>query len=102
MKSFLKFLRITLSGGILFLLPVVLIIILLNKARIILLKISEPLHKSMPDLIFGLSGANLLAIVLIIVTCFISGLIFRSSRIRKGISRLEENVLSYLPGYAML
>jgi uncharacterized membrane protein len=102
MKSILQFLRITLSGGILFLLPVVLIVMLLNKARVILLKISEPLHKSLPDLILGLDGANLLAIVLIIATCFISGLIFRSSRVRKGISALEEHVLSYLPGYAML
>ncbi len=102
MKSMFQFLRITISGGILFLLPVVLIVILLNKARVILLKISQPLHKFMPDLIMGLDGANLLAIILIIVTCFIGGLIFRSPLVRRGISGLEENVLSYFPGYAML
>lgn len=102
MKSILQFFRTTLTGGILFLLPVVLVLILLNKARLILLKFSAPLTERMPDLIFGLDGSNLVVIVLLVLLCFISGLIFRSPLSRKGIDALEENVLSYLPGYAML
>lgn len=102
MKTFRHFLRTTLTGGILFLLPVVLVLILLNKARLLLLKFSAPLTEKMPDLIFGLDGSNLAAIVLLVLICFISGLVFRSPLTRKGIDALEEHVLSYLPGYAML
>jgi len=102
MQSILRFLRATLTGGILFLLPVVLVIIILNKAHHLILKISAPLADSMPDLVLGLDGSNLIAVLLLIVICFFSGLMFRSTRVRKGVGRLEDTVLSYLPGYAML
>jgi uncharacterized membrane protein len=103
MKSIIKFLRATLAGGILFLLPIVLLIIIFNKARLTMLKISAPLAKKMPDvLLFGLDGSNLLAIFLLIMICFISGLIFRAAIMRRLIKKLEENLLSYFPGYAML
>lgn len=102
MKSILHFFRATLTGGILFLLPMVLLIMMLDKAHIILLKISSPLAEELPELIFGLDGSNLLAVLLLIIVCFISGLFFRSSRVRRWVGRLEENVLSYVPGYAMV
>jgi uncharacterized membrane protein len=102
MNSFTKFLRATLTGGILFLLPVVLVVVIFNKAFHILKEISAPLNKKMPDIIFGLDGSNLLTILLLIVICFFSGLMFRSSWVRNLVASLEENVLSFLPGYVLL
>lgn len=102
MKSLTHFVRHTLTGGILFLLPLVLLIMALNKAHLMLLKISTPLAKLLPDIILGLDGSNILAIFLLLVLCFIGGLFFRSARIRQGISKFEENVLSYLPGYSLV
>ncbi|HTE31929.1 MAG TPA: DUF502 domain-containing protein, partial [Chryseolinea sp.] len=98
----IHFLRVTLTGGILFLLPMVLLIVILKKAHDTLLIISAPLARKLPELIFGLDGSNLLAIALLIIVCFVSGLLFRSSFVRKGVGGLEESVLLYLPGYAML
>lgn len=43
MNPILKFIRATLTGGILFLLPIVLLIILFNKAREIFHVLSTPL-----------------------------------------------------------
>ena len=102
MKSFFPFLRTTLTGGILFLLPVVLLIIILGKAYDILRKLAAPLNERMPELIPGFDGSNLLAILLIVLICFFGGLLFRSATIQRGIKGLEENVLAYLPGYFML
>ena len=102
MKPTLNFIRATLTGGILFLLPVVISIIILNKARIIMLKLSKPLAVRLPEIILGLDGSNLLAIVLLVLICFIAGLIFHSKGVRKHIEWLEEHLLSYLPGYGLL
>lgn len=102
MKSIFQFLRTTLSGGILFLLPIVLLITILNKAHLMLVKISAPLAKMLPDFILGIDGSRLLAILLLVMGCFIGGLLIRSPRVKRGVSTLEENVLSYLPGYSLV
>jgi len=102
MKSFIGFIRATITGGILFLLPVVLLIIILSKALVILQKISAPISKRMPELVFGLDGSNTIAIILLILICFVSGLLFRSKYIKKWIDNIENNVLVNLPGYALI
>ncbi|MGC3945660.1 MAG: DUF502 domain-containing protein [Chryseolinea sp.] len=102
MKSALQFIRTTLTGGILFLIPVVISIVILNKARLIMLKLSKPLTEKLPDIVLGLDGSNLLAIFLLVLVCFFAGLIFHSKAVRKHIDWLEENVLAYLPGYTMI
>ena len=95
--------RTTLTGGIIFLLPVVLLIILITKAFHILLKISSPLAAIMTDGdILGLDGSMLVAIFLLILICFVSGLLFRSAKIKKLVASMEENLLTYIPGYALI
>lgn len=102
MKMGLSFLRDTLIGGILFLIPMVLITVVLRKAILILSKVSAPLSDRMPDVIAGLDGSRFLAVCLIVVICFVSGLAFRLSLIRQSVGGLEDKVLSYLPGYTMI
>jgi uncharacterized membrane protein len=102
MKSIFLFLRSTITGGVLFMLPLALMVFLFKKAHEIMLTISQPLADRMPEVILGFDGSNLLAIVLLLLLCFISGLLFRSRHVRQGVSSLEENLLSYLPGYALL
>ncbi len=102
MKTPNSFLRTTIAGGILFMIPLVLLIAVINKAHELLLIFSAPLADMLPSIIFGLDGSNLLAIFLLVVICFISGMLFRLSRVKKGVNKLEENVLSYLPGYVLL
>jgi uncharacterized membrane protein len=101
MKSILLFVRTTLTGGIIFLLPVVLLTIILAKAYNILIKASAPISERLPDLILGLDGSRLLVIFLLIIICFFSGLLFRSIRVKKWVEKLEDNVLIYMPGYAL-
>jgi uncharacterized membrane protein len=68
----------------------------------VLQKVSDPLANRLPEIIFGFDGSKLLAILLLIIVCFFSGLLFRSRRIRKWVVSLEENLLSFLPGYALI
>lgn len=102
MKSILRFIKTTITGGILFLLPVVLLIIIFTKAYTILHKLSAPISEKLPDLIFGLDGSNLIAILLLFIICFFSGLLFRSKFAKKWISKIEDDVLINLPGYALI
>ena len=94
--------RATLTGGVLFLLPSVLLIIFLSKAYAILAQLSEPLSKRLPESVFGLSGSILLTIGLLILICFLSGLVFRSVRVKKWVGKLENTLLINIPGYAMI
>ncbi len=103
MKPLLQFLRATITGGILFLLPVVLILMILQKAIGVLSKVSAPFSGWLPEKsIFGFTGQNLLGIIILVLLCFLAGLLFRSAWLQKGISSLEENVLTYLPGYTLM
>jgi uncharacterized membrane protein len=102
MKSFSRFLRATLTGGVLFLLPIVLLTLIIGKAFSFMKKITDPLGEKLPDIIFGLDGRALLALFFLIAVCFFSGLLFQSKKAKNLIGGLETNVLSYVPGYSMI
>lgn len=102
MKSFLSFIRTTITGGVLFLLPLVLLIIIFGKALNILHKLSAPISEKLPTIIFGLDGSNLVAIVLLFLICFVSGLLFRSALVKSLIKKLEDDLLIHIPGYLLI
>lgn len=102
MKSITSFLRATISGGILFLLPVVLVIMMLGKAHQIMVKISGPLANLLPDRLMGLDGSMILAVILLVFLCFFAGLLIRSKRVKKQMGRLEDTLFVYIPGYLLL
>ncbi len=102
MKSFLSFVRTTLTGGILFLLPVAILFILFEKVFSILLKISTPISKILPKGDFWLDGSLTIAILLLVILCFASGLLFRSQKVKKLVSKLENDLLIYIPGYSLI
>lgn len=102
MKSFSHFLRATLTGGVLFLLPIVLLSLIIGKALSFMKKITDPLGEKLPDIVFGLDGRALLALFFLIAVCFLSGLLFQSKKAKNLMRGLETNVLSYVPGYSMI
>jgi len=102
MKQFLFFVRSTLTGGVLFLLPAVLIYILIDKGFTILMQLSEPISDRMPDLILGLDGSKIVTILILLLVCFAAGLLFRSKKVKNSIAKLEEKVLVFIPGYILI
>jgi len=103
MKSFLKFIHMSLVGGILFLLPIIVLVIILGKALAIARKIVGPLARHIPlESSIGLDAPVILAIALLVFFCFLAGFFARTALAQKAISWLETTVLSNLPGYEFI
>ena len=102
MNPTLRFIRTTVIGGILFLLPLVVLFIIFEKAHSILSVISDPISRKISDSILGFDGSALISILLLILICFLGGLIFRSKKVKKVLQKLEDKVLIYIPGYSLM
>lgn len=102
MNPTLRFIRTTVIGGILFLLPLVVLFIIFEKAYSILSVISDPISRKISDSILGFDGSALISIFLLILVCFIGGLIFRSKKVKKVLQKLEDKVLIFIPGYSLI
>jgi len=100
MKQPLNFFRATLAGGILFLIPVIIVVIIMDRALVLADKIVKPLATHIPvESVVGLRTPRLLAIVLLLLFCFLTGIIAQTAFARKIVKWLESTVLSNLPGY---
>jgi uncharacterized membrane protein len=100
MNRILKFVRTTLVGGVLFLLPLVVVVIIVGKALAIAGKIVTPLAARLPfESAIGLDTPKILAITLLVLFCFLAGVLARSTLAQKVIRWLEATVLSNVPGY---
>ena len=103
MKNIMSILKATFIGGILFLIPLLLLIIILEKAYTILHKATGPIIDTFPKgLFFGMAIQEITALVIIIFICFLAGIIAKTYYAKKIIQLLEENVLSLIPGYAFM
>ncbi len=98
-----NFFKTTILGGIIFLVPIVFFIAIIGKALQVTIKIATPLAK-----IFGISSAGgvvtiqLLAIIILLLICFVAGLAARTNRAKKFVAYLENNILAKVPAYALL
>lgn len=98
-----KFIKTTVIGGLLFILPLVLIFILIEKAIHLL---RGPMQKLLPMFeghdVAGVTVVTLATLVGLIVLCFLAGLLARTSAAARAIEATEDKVLSNLPGYQLL
>jgi len=100
MTALIVFLRATFIGGILFLLPIVVLVIVLGKAEEIAIRVVTPLAsriamKSMA----GIPLATILAIVVMVLFCLGAGLYAKTRLARKMVEWLESVFLYNIPGY---
>lgn len=102
MNTIGKFIQSTLTGGILFLIPVLFLYVILNKVYHLMAKITKPIASHLPDFGFGLDGKQILTILVIIFICFIAGIIIRSRLLSIWVIKLEDSVLSLIPGYTFV
>ncbi|MBN1480680.1 DUF502 domain-containing protein [candidate division KSB1 bacterium] len=103
MKQFFQFVKITIIGGILFLVPVIVLVVVLGKALQLSLKLAMPLSKFVPvDNVFGLAVNNLVAIVIIGILCFLAGILARNAMLSRAVAKAETKFLWRVPGYAFV
>lgn len=100
MRALGNFVRTTLMGGILFLLPIVVLIVVFGKAQSISGRIVAPVAERMPvPSVGGVAVAKILAIVVIALFCFFAGLFARTRLAKRSVGWLERGLLSRVPGY---
>ena len=99
----ISFIKTTVIGGLVFLVPLIFFIYVLGKAIDFMLVVAEPLADWLPiDTLGGVALANLLAILAVIIVSFIAGLIARHTIADNLVKSLEAKVLNKIPGYAII
>jgi hypothetical protein len=96
-----RFISTTILGGLLF--PVVFIVAIIGKALEITNKLSVAIAGLLPiDSIGGLALVELLALVILVLICFLAGLAAKTALAGKFAQSLEKKVLGKIPAYALL
>ncbi|WP_291297838.1 DUF502 domain-containing protein [Elioraea sp.] len=93
----------TIIGGIVFLIPVVLTVVLVEKALAIAIRLVGPVAQAMP--LPGISAAFAAtagSVAALVVLCFAAGLVARSRSARRLTTTLEERVLARFPAYGLI
>jgi uncharacterized membrane protein len=100
MKTFIKK---TIIGGLLFLIPISILIILLLEIYGFMLKIADLIYTVIPiENILGIGTANIIAILLILLICFLFGLLASNKNIAGFKNTLETKFLMKIPGYLFI
>jgi len=103
MRGRFRFLKTTLIGGIVFLVPLIIIVAIIGKALEIIKKVAEPLSALIPSVSVGdIAIVNLIAFALIVLVCFLPGLAARTVTAGKLVDFLESRILSHIPAYAFI
>jgi len=97
-----KFIKTTVIGGLLFILPLVLIVVLIEKAIHLL---RGPVEKLLPMFkgydVAGVTLVSVATLLGLIVLCFLAGLLARTSAAARAMEATENKLLSNLPGYQL-
>jgi len=98
----MNFIKTTIIGGLVFMVPVVILVFIVGKAFGIMRAVAAPLKAYVPTgSIGGIAVANLLLLLAIILVCFIAGLIARSAMAKRMYRSLDATLLA-IPGYAFI
>ena len=100
MNKIVEFLKTSLGGGILVLLPLVMLYLLLDEIIGILIALATPIADLFPPGLFdNLELPGVIALVLLVGTSFLFGLALRSETLRRFGHWLERTLLGKLPLY---
>ena len=90
-------------GGVLFLVPLGVFIVVVVQVAAIMIIVAEPMAAWLPvDGVSGVLLANILAVLAVVLVCFLAGLLARHALAGKMVRKLETNLLTKIPGYMMI
>ena len=98
MKYAWEFVKNTLVGGLLIVVPIYLAVLLLLKAMQSVMGLVRPLAQLLPAWI---PADNILSLLLVLSLCFLIGLAVRAPMGRALRERLEQSLFERIPGYAL-
>ncbi len=98
-----QFVKTTLLGGAMFLLPLVLVFVLLREAIRHLAQLVAPVVKLLPaQAVGGVAMTHIVAVIILVAIAFLAGLVARppvGTRLSKA---LEHLILKKMPGFTLL
>jgi uncharacterized membrane protein len=103
MKNIYNFVKDIIIGGVLFFIPLIILIVILQKALQIAAVLVVPIIKLLNVThIFGIGVEIVISIVTILFVLYLAGLIARTKKAKAAITKLEDSLLSKVPGYDMI
>ena len=103
MKKLVHMLRVTIVGGVLFMVPFVLLVLVIGKALELLRAVVNPIAAKLPfESMIGLETPSILSIFLLVLLSFAAGLFAKTSIAKNMVHWLETALLSNLPGYSFM
>jgi len=103
MKKKFEFFKAMLLGGILFFIPLIILIVIIQKAFQIAAVLVVPIIKLLDmTKIFGIGAEIIISVALILFIIYLGGLISRSPTVRRIVKKMEDALLSKVPGYEMI
>lgn len=103
MDSVKSFIRTTLLGGVIFLIPLVLVVVIVGKAFSILQSVAIPLSTMIPvEEVAGIAIVPILTTFIILFLSMTAGLAARSAWGQRIYEKLDTVLLQLIPGYAWI
>lgn len=103
MKKLVHICTATFLGGIFFLVPLVLVVMVAEKALRILDRIVEPMTRRLEDWkVGGVAFHEILAVLLLLLICLGAGLVAKTNAAKKLVQGVETRILVHLPGYEVM
>jgi uncharacterized membrane protein len=99
MKGLAEFAKTTLIGGVLIVLPIYLSILLLAKTLSAIVALLSPVTAAIPA---GAEFRQVIAVLIVLVICFVAGIIVRTGPGLRAKNAFERSVLERIPGYALV
>lgn len=99
MKTLVEFIRTSLIGGVLILLPIYLVVLLMLKMASAAMKLIAPIMAGIPT---TAEFPGVAAVLVIVVACFVTGVMVRTGPGHRAIESLQHQILEKVPGYKLL
>ena len=103
MQSLYQFLKTTVIGGLVVLVPVAVSFYIISAVITKVQKALSPIAKALHvESVLGIAVVEIAAVLLVIAACFLFGLLVRTSAGQTVGSWFEERILRLLPGYQLM
>ena len=103
MKGFFQLIKTTIIGGLIFLVPIIIMVAILGKAFELMILVAKPLSAWIPlDSIGGVALANILAVLAILLCCLIAGFVAKGNAAKSLLNSVESKLLVAIPGYSFV
>jgi len=99
MKGLAELTKTTLIGGLLIVLPIYFSILLLAKTLSAIVALLSPVTAAIPA---GAQFRQIFAVLIVLVVCFVAGIVVRTRPGLRAKHALERSVLEKIPGYTLM